>query len=195
MVLEKTLTWVFPWTARRSNQSILKELSPGCSLEGLMLKLKLQYWPPDTKSWLIWKDPDAGKDWGQEEKGKTGDKMVRWHHWLNECEFVWIPWAGDGQGGLACCGSWSRKELDMTEWLTWTETKDLLYSTRNSIQYSVMAYMMKKLERVYIHTCIMDSLLCTPETNTMLQINYTTVIIFKKYMHKKTLIKLNIHSW
>ena len=65
-----------PWTARRSNQSILKEISPGCSLDGLMLKLKLPIlWPPDAKSWLIWKDPDAGKDWGQEEKGT---QRMRW---------------------------------------------------------------------------------------------------------------------
>ena len=71
-----------PWTARRSNQSILKEISPGCSLEGLMLKLKLIFWPPDAKSWLIRKDLDAGKDWGQ-KKGTTEDVMVGWHHWLN----------------------------------------------------------------------------------------------------------------
>ena len=78
-----------PWTARRSNQSILKEINPEYSLEGLMLKLKLQsiLWPPDAESWLIWKDPDAGKDWGQEEKGTTEDKMVGWHHWLNGHEF------------------------------------------------------------------------------------------------------------
>ena len=69
-----------PWTARRANQSILKEISPGYSLEGLMLKLKLQFGPPDVKSWLIWKDPDAGKDWGQEEKGMTEDEMVGCHH-------------------------------------------------------------------------------------------------------------------
>ena len=74
-----------PWTARRSNQSILKEISPGCSLEGLMLKLKC--WPPHAKSWLIGKDPDAGRDWGQEEKGTTEDEMVGWHHWLNGHEF------------------------------------------------------------------------------------------------------------
>jgi len=72
-----------PWTARRSNQSILKEISPGCSLEGMILKLKLQYWPSDVKSWLIGKDPDAGKDWGQEGKGTTEDEMVGWHHRLN----------------------------------------------------------------------------------------------------------------
>ena len=68
-----------PWTARRSNQSILKDISPEYPLEGLMLKLKLQYfWPPDTKSWLIWKNPDSGNDWRQ-EKGTTEDEMVGWH--------------------------------------------------------------------------------------------------------------------
>ena len=76
-----------PWTARRSNQSILKELSPEYSLEGLMLKLKLQSWPPDVKNWLIGKYPDAGKDWRQEEKGTTEDEMVGWHHRLNGHEF------------------------------------------------------------------------------------------------------------
>ena len=74
-----------PWTARRSNQSILKEISPECSLEGLMLKLKL--WPPDGKSWLIWKDPDAGNDWRWEEKGMAEDDMVGWRHRLNGHEF------------------------------------------------------------------------------------------------------------
>ena len=75
-----------PWTARRSNQSILKEISPGCSLEGLMLKWTI-LWPPDVKNWLIWKDPDAGKDWGQEEKGTTEDDMVGWHHRLKGHDF------------------------------------------------------------------------------------------------------------
>ena len=77
-----------PLTARRSNQSILKEISPGCSLEGLMLKQKLQHlWPPHAKSWLIGKDPDAGRDWGQEEKGTTEDEMAGWHHWHDGHEF------------------------------------------------------------------------------------------------------------
>ena len=78
-------------------------------------------WPPDAKSWLIWKDPDAGKDWEQEEKGTTEDELVGWHHWLDEHGFGWTPGVGDGQGGLACCGSWSRIESDTTEWLNWTE--------------------------------------------------------------------------
>ena len=108
-----------PWTSRRSNQSILKEISPECSLEGLILKLNLQIlWPPDAKSWLTRKDPDSGKDWRQEEKGMTEDE---WHHQLDEHEFEWTPGVGDGQGGLACCSPWGRKELDTTERLNWTE--------------------------------------------------------------------------
>ena len=76
------------WTARRSNESVLKEISPEYSLEGLMLKLKLPIlWPPDAKNWLIGKDPDAGKNWRQTEKGMTEDEMVGWHHWLNGHEF------------------------------------------------------------------------------------------------------------
>jgi len=77
-------------------------------------------WPPNVESWLIGKDPDAGKDWGQEEKGTTEDEMVRWHHRHNGRGFGWTPGVGDG---LACCGSWGRKESDMTEWLNWTEYK------------------------------------------------------------------------
>ena len=78
-------------------------------------------WPPDAKNWLIWKDPDAGKDWSWEEKGTTEDEMVWWHHQLNGHGFEWTLGVGDGQGGLACCSPCSRKELDTTEWLNWTE--------------------------------------------------------------------------
>ena len=78
-----------PWTARRSNQSILKEISPEYSLEGLILKLQY-FWPPDAKN-LIRKDPDAGKDWRQEEKGTTVNEMVGWHHWLDGHEFEQAP--------------------------------------------------------------------------------------------------------
>ena len=83
------------------------------------------FWPPDVNSWLIWKDLDAGKAWGQEEKGTTENEMVGWHHWHNGHGFGWTPGVGDGQGGLACCGSWGHKESDMTEWLNWTEPLDL----------------------------------------------------------------------
>ena len=78
-------------------------------------------WPPDVKSWLIWKDSDAGKDWRQEEKGTTEDEMAGRHHWLDGHEFGWTPGVGDGQGGLVCCNSWGRKESDTTEWVNWTE--------------------------------------------------------------------------
>ena len=72
-------------------------------------------WPPDAKSWLIGKDPDAGKDWGQEEKGTTEDEMAGWHHRLDGPGFEWALGVGDGQGGLACCSPWGLKESDTTE--------------------------------------------------------------------------------
>ena len=78
-------------------------------------------WPPHAKSWLIGKDPDAGRDWGQEETGTTEHEMAGWHHRLDAHEFGWTPGAGDGQGGLVFCDSWGRKESDTTEWLNWTE--------------------------------------------------------------------------
>ena len=77
-------------------------------------------WPPNVKNWLTAKDPDAGKDWGQ-EKGTTEDEMVGWHHPLDGHGFGWTPGVRDGQGGLACCDSWSCKESDMTELLKWAE--------------------------------------------------------------------------
>ena len=76
--------------------------------------------PPHAKSWLIGKDSDAGRDWGQKEKGTTEDEMAQWHHWLNGRESEWTLGVGDGQGGLACSNSWGRKESDRTERLNWT---------------------------------------------------------------------------
>ena len=91
----------------------LEEINSEYSLEGLMLKLKLPIiWPPDAKNWLTGKDPDAGKDWRQEEKGTTEDEMVGWHHWLDGREFEQAPGVGDGQGGLACYSPWGCKDLD-----------------------------------------------------------------------------------
>ena len=78
-------------------------------------------WPPDAKSWLTGKDPDAGEDWRQEKKGTTEDEMVRWHHPLNGHEFEQAPGVGDGQGSLVCCSPWGHKESDTTERLNWTE--------------------------------------------------------------------------
>ena len=80
-------------------------------------------WPPDGKSWLVGKDPDAGTDWGQEEKGTTEDKMAGWHHWLDRHEFEWTPEVCDAQGGLACCVQFMRSQSrtglsDWTDWMT-----------------------------------------------------------------------------
>ena len=76
-------------------------------------------WPSDSKNWLIWKDPDAGKDWREEEKGTTEDEIVGWHHRLKGHEFEQTPGVGDGQGGLACWSLWGRKKSDTTEQLNW----------------------------------------------------------------------------
>ena len=78
-------------------------------------------WPPDAKNWLIWKDPDAGKDWRQEEKGLTEDEMVGWHYWLDGQEFEQALGVGDAQGSLACCSLRGHKESDASEWLKWPE--------------------------------------------------------------------------
>ena len=110
-----------PWTARRSNQSILEDISPGCSLEGLMLKLKLQYFGHLIRGVDSLEKTNAGRDWGQEEKGMAEDEMAGWHYWLDGHEFEWTPGVGDGQGSLACCDSRGHKESDTTEQLNWTE--------------------------------------------------------------------------
>ena len=125
-----------PWIARRSHHSILKEISPQYSLEGhgslSWSSEVLILWPPDAKSWLIGKDPDAGKDWGQKEKGMTEDEMVGWHHRLDGHEFEQAPGVGDGQGSLECCSLWSLKELDTDRQLnnnyqyTWNQSEKIL---------------------------------------------------------------------
>ena len=125
VVLEQILR--VPWTARRSNQSILKEISPGWFFDAKAETPLL--WLPHAKSWLIVKDCDAGRDWGQEEKGMTEDEMAGWHHWLDGRESEWTPGVGDGQGSLECCDSWVHKELDTTERLNWTELKILFRAT------------------------------------------------------------------
>ena len=102
-----------PWTARRSNQSILKEISPEYSLEGLMLKLQyFGHLMRRTNS--LEKTLMLGKIEGRRRQKTTEDEMVGWHHWLNGHEFEQALGDGDGQGGLACCDPWSRRESDMT---------------------------------------------------------------------------------
>ena len=104
-----------PWTLRRSNQSILK-YQPWIFIRRTDADAEAPVlWPPDAKSWFTGKDPDARKDWEQEEKGATEDKMVGWHHWLKGHEFEQTQGASEGQGSLACCSSLSPRELD-TSW-------------------------------------------------------------------------------
>ena len=89
-------------------------------------------WPSHVKSWLIGKDSDAGRDWGQEEKGTTEEEMAGWHHQLDRRKLERTPGVGDGQGGLACCDSWGRKESNTTKRLNWTELNTLLLNTKGS---------------------------------------------------------------
>ena len=131
-----------PWTARRSNQSILKEISPGCSLEGLMLKLKLQYFDHlmqrvDSLENILM----LGGIGGRIRRGRQRMRWLDWHHWLDGRESEWTPGFGEGQGGLACSDSWSRKESDTTEWLNWTDAYLLscveLFATLCTVGFSV----------------------------------------------------------
>ena len=115
-------------------------------------------WPADAKSWLIWKDPDAGKGWGQEEKGTTEDEMAGWHHQLNGHGFGWTLSVGVGQGGLVCCSSWGCKESDTIEWLNWTE---LHVQFRNFHCQTSYEYLFKIINiilmAVYVLPCISPS--------------------------------------
>ena len=107
----------------RSNQSILKEINSGISLEGMMLKLKLQYFGHLIRRVdSLEKTVMLGEIGGRRRRGRQ-DEMAGWHHWLDERESEWTPAVGDGQRGLACCDSWGHKESDTIEWLNWTETK------------------------------------------------------------------------
>ena len=110
-------------------------------------------WPPDGKNWLIGKDPDAQKDWRQEEKGMTEDEMVGWHHQLDGHEFEQDPGVGDGQGGLACCSPWGCKESDTTEWLNWL-TEDVPASP-SIFMAPVLASLRGKLP--FTRTCYLET--------------------------------------
>ena len=120
---EESSLAVLPWTARTSSQSILKEISPGFSLEVLMLKLKLQYF-----GLMLWRGDSFEKTLtlgtieGRRRGGQQRMRWLDWHHWLNGLVFGWTLGVGDGQEGLACCGSWGLRESDMTERLIWMET-------------------------------------------------------------------------
>ena len=107
-------------------------------------------WPPDVKNWLIGKDPDAGKDWRQEEKGTTEGEMVGWHHRVDGHEFEQAPGVGDGQGSLVCCSQWGRKESDMTEQLNWW------------LSFCILSF------------CFLDSIFCTKNFNSYIQFIYSS---------------------
>ena len=117
----------------------------------------LVLWPPHAKSWLIGKDSDAGRDWGQEEKGMTEDEISGQHQRLDGHEFEWTPGVGDGQGGLACCDSWGHKESDMTEQLNWIELIFHLYNEKSKTcwYYSVLA---KIIGKQGLLRCLIESL-------------------------------------
>ena len=112
-----------PWTTRRSNQSNPKGNQSWIFIRKTDAEAETPVlWPPHAKNWLIWRDPDAGKDWRQEEKVTTEDETVGWHHWLNGHEFEQAPGVVDGQGSLVCCSPWGHNELDTTGQLNWTES-------------------------------------------------------------------------
>ena len=96
-------------------------------------------WPPDAKNWLIRKDPHVGKDWRQEEKGTTEDKMVEWHHWLNGHGFEQALGVGDRQGSLVCCSPWGHKELDMTDKLNGIELNYNRWEWANVIHMTIIS--------------------------------------------------------
>ena len=118
VVLEMTLE--SPWDYKEIKPVHPKVNQSWISIGGTEVEAAI-LWPPDMKNWLIGKDSDAERDWGQEEKGMTEDEMAGWPHRLNGHEFGWTLGVGDGQGGLVCCGSWGHKEWYMTEWLSWTD--------------------------------------------------------------------------
>ena len=173
-----------PWTARRSNQSILKEVGPGCSLEWHAKAGAPVLWPPHVKSWLIGKVSDAGRDWGQEKKGTAEDKMSIWHHWFNGHEFEWTLRVGEGQGGLACSNSWSRKESDTTEWLNWTELR--IQRTQKSLPFQQLLtvycplYMGGPLKDVWF--CVVYSQ-TTFFLNIPLQVSITYIYLKFRYLN------------
>ena len=123
VMLEKTLE--SPLNSKEINQSVLKEINPEYSLEGLMLKLKLQNFGHMMQRWLTGKDPDAGKNWGQEEKGMTEDEMVEYYHWLNGHELGQTHGDREGQGGLVCCSPRGTKNwMLLSDWPTTATLND-----------------------------------------------------------------------
>ena len=145
MVLEKTLE--SPWDCKEIQPVHPKGDQPWIFIRRIDVEAETPIlWLPDAKSWLIWKDPDAGKDWGQEEKGTTEDEMVGWHHRFNGHGFGWIPGVGNGQGSLVCCGSWGRKESDTTGWLNWLIHVRIWWNLCTLFYHMTHTYVLKHLQ-------------------------------------------------
>ena len=126
-------------------------------------------WPPDMKNWLIGKDPDAGKDWRQEEKGMTEDEMVGWHHWLNGHELELTPGVGGRQGGLVCCSPWGHKELDTTEW-NWTELNECHFPVSQCLDVSladVGGLMLARVSHHVVGTTLQCQRQCMKESHVI----------------------------
>ena len=150
VVLEKTLESpldckeikpVYP----KGNQSWIFLGRTDAEAETLML------WPPDAKNWLTGKDPDARKDWRQEERGTTEDEMVGWHHQLDGHEFEQSPGVADGQGSLECCSPWGRKESDMTEWTELTQGNLRIQYNICQVTSGMLCFILKYLSVFLLH--------------------------------------------
>ena len=170
--------------------------------------LKLKHWPPDVKSQFTGKDPDTWRDWRQEEKGITEDKMVGWHHRLNEHEFQQATGDGEGQGSLACCSPWGRKWSDITEWLNnnkhdWIPERDwVLYSTRleeyqtltqrEIINYNIPNYLTIKTYDIpnYLALILGFYLVYFPKWRSLwLKVNKVSNFSWKKFQECQIIVK------
>ena len=162
VVLKKTLE--SPWDSKEIKPVNPKRNKPWIFIRRTDANAKAPIlWPPDSKSGLTGKDPDAGKDWRQEEKEVTVDEMVRWQHWLDGHEFEHALGVGDVKGSLACCSPWGRKELDTTEQLNWTHlssTEPVVDCEHSSKTYSSMSW---------ISTVFMEFFLITARISLMIQ--------------------------
>ena len=147
MVLEKTLESPLDCNEIQLVQPNRDQF--GCSLQGLMLKLKLRYFATPCEELTHWKRPWFWERLKQEEKGTTENEMVGWHHWLNGHEFEQAPEVGDGQGSLVCCSPWCHKELDTTEWLNWTELTENSSISQSSKEWYSMPFQDKEASKLW----------------------------------------------
>jgi len=177
-----------PWTARRSNQSILKEIIPGISLEGMMRKLNLQYFGHLMRRVdSLEKTLMLGGIGGQQEKGTTEDEMAVWHHWRDGRESQWTPGVGDGQGGLACCNSWGRRESDTTERVNWTEVNWYNLTLWDLIQLFPLYPFCHNLSSIGHHLCFLRE--SQQLSSYLLGLLY--IYSFSKKKHKIILLNKN----